>query len=179
MMMETDNNVWGETRSPIHTGTSAGGSSGGEAALLAMRGSPLGIGTDIAGSIRIPAAWTHLYGLRPSAGRFPVLNIRTGISGQEFVQATNGPIARHLETLQLYCSTVLSERTKVWRLDPKCLPISWRENVLQPPSRKLRLGIVGNHDFSVTCHPPVERALKETKKALIDAGHEILEWYVH
>ncbi|KAL8817127.1 MAG: hypothetical protein Q9191_008205 [Dirinaria sp. TL-2023a] len=176
MMMETNNNVWGETRSPIHTGTSAGGSSGGEAALLAMKGSPLGVGSDIAGSIRIPSAWTHLYGLRPSAGRFPTWNIRTGIPGQEYVLATNGPMSRHWESLQLYCSAMLSEGSKVWHLDPKCLPMPWRKNVIQPPNRKLRLGIMGNHDFSVTCHPPVERALEETKRALMDAGHEVFEW---
>lgn len=47
MMMETVSHVWGETLNPYHTGTSSGGSSGGEGALLAMRGSPLGVGTDI------------------------------------------------------------------------------------------------------------------------------------
>jgi amidase len=71
MMMETNNNVWGETRNPIHTGLSPGGSSGGEGALIAMRGSPLGVGTDIGSSIRIPSAWSQLYGLKPSFGRFP------------------------------------------------------------------------------------------------------------
>lgn len=47
MMMETDNNVWGETINPLHKLTSPGGSSGGEAALIALRGSPLGVGTDV------------------------------------------------------------------------------------------------------------------------------------
>ena len=176
--METDNHVWGETRSPIHTGTSAGGSSGGEAALLAMTGSALGIGTDIAGSVRIPAAWTHLYGLRPSAGRFPTWKIRPAIPGQDYVQSSNGPMARHLKTLQLYCSSMLSDETKVWNLDPKCLPMPWRKNVIQPPDRRLRLGILGNNDGLVTCHPPVERALEEIRKALTDAGHEVIDWLV-
>jgi len=66
MMMETINNVWGETNNAYHGGTSAGGSSGGEGALLGMRGSPLGIGTDIGGSIRLPAAFYYLYGLKPT-----------------------------------------------------------------------------------------------------------------
>lgn len=66
MMMETVSHVWGETKNPYHTGTSSGGSSGGEGALLAMRGSPLGVGTDIGGSIRIPSAFNNLYGLKPS-----------------------------------------------------------------------------------------------------------------
>lgn len=66
MMMETINHVWGETRGAYHSGTSPGGSSGGEGVLLAMRGSPLGIGTDIGGSIRIPSAFNGLYGLKPT-----------------------------------------------------------------------------------------------------------------
>lgn len=66
MMMETISNVWGETVSPYHRGTSAGGSSGGEGALIALKGSPLGIGTDIGGSVRIPAAFNNLYGLKPT-----------------------------------------------------------------------------------------------------------------
>jgi amidase len=65
MMMETISCVWGETRGAYHSGTSSGGSSGGEGSLLAMRGSPLGIGTDIGGSIRIPSAFNGLYGLKP------------------------------------------------------------------------------------------------------------------
>lgn len=66
MMMETVSNVWGETRAAYHSETSAGGSSGGEGTLIAMRGSPLGVGTDIGGSIRIPAAFNGLFGLKPS-----------------------------------------------------------------------------------------------------------------
>ena len=66
MMMETISNVWGETTGAYHSGTSPGGSSGGEGALLAMRGSPLGVGTDIGGSIRIPSSFNYLYGLKPT-----------------------------------------------------------------------------------------------------------------
>lgn len=66
MMMETDNNVWGETKGAFAPGTSPGGSSGGEGVLLSMRGSPLGVGTDIGGSIRIPSAFNGLFGLKPT-----------------------------------------------------------------------------------------------------------------
>ena len=66
MMMETISNVWGDMNGAYHSGTSCGGSSGGEGALVAMRGSPLGIGTDIGGSIRLPSAFNSLYGLKPT-----------------------------------------------------------------------------------------------------------------
>ncbi|KAI9821928.1 MAG: hypothetical protein M1827_002510 [Pycnora praestabilis] len=176
MMMETNNNVWGETRNPIHKELSAGGSSGGEGALIAMRGSPLGLGTDIGGSIRIPSAWNYLYGLKPSFGRFPTWGGKSGIPGQEFVLAVNGPMSRSLESVQLYCRSVLSETVAPWLLDPKCLPIPWREGIIQPKGRVLRIGVVGNNDGLVTAHPPVERAVGMTIEALKRAGHEVFEW---
>lgn len=176
MMMETNNNIWGETRNPLHTGLSPGGSSGGEGALIAMRGSPLGVGTDVGGSIRIPSAWTHLYGLKPSFGRFPSWGGKSGIPGQEFVLAVNGPMSRSLESVRLYCEAVLSSESSPWRLDPKCLPIPWRRDVIQPKGRKLRFGIVGPSDGLVTCHPPVERGINIVVKALQEAGHEVVSW---
>jgi amidase len=70
MMPETYNNVFGYTTNPYNTRLSSGGSSGGESSLLALRGTPLGIGSDIGGSVRIPASFTGLYALKPSFGRF-------------------------------------------------------------------------------------------------------------
>ena len=56
---------------PFNRRLISGGSSGGEASLLGARGSPLGIGTDLGGSIRIPASLTGIFGLSPSPGRHP------------------------------------------------------------------------------------------------------------
>lgn len=176
MMMETNNNVWGETRNPLHRHLSPGGSSGGESALIAMKASPLGVGTDIGGSIRIPSAWCHLYGLKPSFGRFPTYGGKSGIPGQEFILAVNGPMARSLRSVQLYCEAVLSEQVSPWNIDHKCLPIPWRRDVIQPKGRKLRLGLVGIDDGLVTCHPPVDRALGTVRKVLEDGGHDVIPW---
>lgn len=176
-MEETSNNIWGATVNPYNTQLSAGGSSGGEGALLAFGGSPLGVGTDIGGSIRIPSAWCGLYGLRPSFGRFPALGIRSGIPGQEFVNAVNGPMAQSLESIRLYCSAVLSSEAAPWNMDPKCLPMPWKTSpLIQPPGRKLHFAFVGNNDGTVTCHPPIERGLKLTRQALEAAGHTTVDW---
>ena len=83
MIAETVNNTYGRTTSPLSTSLTPGGSSGGEAALLAMHASPLGVGTDIGGSLRIPAACTGLFTLRPSFGRFPTGGAKSGLAGQE------------------------------------------------------------------------------------------------
>jgi amidase len=176
MMMETKNNIWGEARNPLQKEMSPGGSSGGECALVAMRGSPLGFGTEIGGSLRHPAAWNHLYALKPSCGRFPLWGLqdrRVSI----LLLAIIGPVARSLNTIRLFSETLLSEKVAPWTLDPTCVPIPWRINVIQPKGRKLRFGIIGNSDGVVTCHPPVERALDITRGCLEDAGHEVFDWY--
>ncbi|KAF4343010.1 acetamidase [Fusarium beomiforme] len=72
MSRECTNYVFGRTICPDNTDLSAGGSSGGEGSLIALGGSPLGIGTDIAGSIRTPARLNAIYGLCPSYGRLPI-----------------------------------------------------------------------------------------------------------
>ncbi|KAI9056056.1 hypothetical protein LZ554_000987 [Drepanopeziza brunnea f. sp. 'monogermtubi'] len=176
MMMESINVVWGATIGPYHSGTSCGGSSGGEGALLAMKGSPLGIGTDIGGSIRIPSSFNGLYGLKPSFGRFPVYGTQSGITGQDYIFSNNGPMSRSLGALQLYCRAVLSNEVSPWNLDPKCIPVPWREEVIQPKGRKLRFGIVSDNDGAVSVQPPISRGLAMTKKALEAAGHEVFEW---
>ena len=176
MMSETNNNVWGEARNPLHKGLSPGGSSGGEGALLAFKASPLGVGTDIGGSIRIPAGWCYCYGLKPSFGRFPTYGSKPSIAGQEYILAINGPMSRSLKSVQLYSEAVLSDQVRPWDFDHKCLPIPWRKNVIQPPGRKLRFGWIGVEDSLVHCHPPVERALNLTKAALEKQGHEVITW---
>ena len=81
MIAESVNNVFGRTVNPLNRKLTSGGSSGGESALIAFGGSPLGIGTDIGGSLRIPAACTGIFTLRPSFGRFPTLRAKSGLAG--------------------------------------------------------------------------------------------------
>ncbi len=71
---ETDNLVYGRTNNPYDLARTPGGSSGGEAAIIAAGGSPLGLGTDAGGSIRIPAHYCGLTAIKPTSGRVP----RTG-----------------------------------------------------------------------------------------------------
>jgi len=127
------------------------GSSGGEGALLAMRGSPLASEQDIGGSIRIPSAFNYLYGLKPTFGRFPTYGAKSGITGQDFIYSNNGPMSRSLEALKLYCEAVLSTEVSPWTLDPKCVPIPWRREVIAPKGRKLRFGIISDNDGEIKC----------------------------
>jgi amidase len=101
LAFETDNLVFGRTNNPYDPARTAGGSSGGEAAIIAAGGSPLGIGNDAGGSIRLPAHFCGITGIKPTTGRVP----KTGYLGSSggalssFMQS--GPMARYVEDLEL------------------------------------------------------------------------------
>lgn len=171
MIAETVNNVFGRTMNPLNRALTSGGSSGGESALIAFGGSPLGVGTDIGGSLRIPAACTGIFTLRPSFGRFPTLGARSGLAGQEAVNSVNGPMGKTLDDILLFSKAVVG--LEPWMQDPKCLPIPWRSVKIK---QKLKLAVMWD-DGMVTPTPPVQRALKETVDKLKKAGHEIVEWH--
>lgn len=82
MSGETINNIIGYTWNPKDRYLCSGGSSGGEGALIGLKGSPGGFGTDIGGSIRIPAAFNGLYAIRPSSGRLPYEGMANSMDGQ-------------------------------------------------------------------------------------------------
>ncbi|CEJ90081.1 hypothetical protein VHEMI05888 [[Torrubiella] hemipterigena] len=172
MIAETINNVFGRTTNPRNRRTTSGGSSGGEASLIAFKGSPLGVGSDIGGSLRIPAACTGIFTLRPSFGRFPTRDCRSGMAGQEGVNSVNGPMARSLEDVQLYSRVVIDSQP--WVRDAKCVPIPWRD-VTAP--RKLKIGVIWS-DGIVQPTPPVARALRETVNKLRADGFEVVDWDV-
>jgi amidase len=170
MIAESVNNVFGRTINPLNRKLTSGGSSGGESALLAFGGSPLGVGTDIGGSLRIPAACTGIFTLRPSFGRFTTQRCRSGLAGQEAVMSVNGPMARTLEDITLFAKAVVD--AEPWKTDPKVLPIPWRPT---EQKKKLKIAVLW-HDGMVVPTPPVTRALKETVDKLRKAGHNIIEW---
>jgi amidase len=100
MALDSHNNIFGRTLNPINPNAiSAGGSSGGEGALLALRGSILGVGTDIGGSIRIPAMCHGLFGVKPSWQRIPYTNIEGGAppgSSKLGIATSAGPFAHSM-----------------------------------------------------------------------------------
>jgi Asp-tRNA(Asn)/Glu-tRNA(Gln) amidotransferase A subunit family amidase len=94
----TDSPLWGVTRNPWDPTRSPGGSSGGSAAAVASGCVPLAEGTDMGGSVRIPASWSGLVGLKPSFGRIPLDFLPTQFDSiQHF-----GPLARTVEDARLF-----------------------------------------------------------------------------
>jgi Asp-tRNA(Asn)/Glu-tRNA(Gln) amidotransferase A subunit family amidase len=70
LAFECNNPIFGATHNPVVTGFTCGGSSGGEAVVLARNASAIGFGSDIGGSLRIPTGWCGIYALKPTRGRF-------------------------------------------------------------------------------------------------------------
>ncbi|TPX11826.1 uncharacterized protein E0L32_007563 [Thyridium curvatum] len=168
LLVESTNNIYGTVLNPWNRNLSAGGSSGGEGALVAFRGSPLGVGTDGGGSLRIPAAWNGIYTLKPTAARIPGFPGGAGRSTSN--SANNGPLAWDLDTVELFCDVVLSY--KPWLKSPSVMPLPWVRGVKAPA--RLKLGFLFD-DGIVHFSPPVTRCLREAAKLLGDAGHEIVE----
>ena len=92
----TFNRLFGATPNAFDTAVSAGGSSGGAGAALALRLLPVADGSDFMGSLRNPAAWANLYGLRPSAGRVPYWPSNDAFIAQ---MGSEGPMARSVRSL--------------------------------------------------------------------------------
>lgn len=101
MAYETDNHIHGRTNHPLNTAYTAGGSSGGEAAAIADGMSVAGMGSDGGGSVRVPAHFCGLYGLKPTPGVIPRTGHFPGCAGPGGYMGLIGPMARSAADLQL------------------------------------------------------------------------------
>ncbi|KAF7534146.1 hypothetical protein G7054_g6463 [Neopestalotiopsis clavispora] len=174
MWCETDNPLWGLTTNPTSPDYTPGGSTGGESALLALKGSMVGWGTDIGGSIRIPSHMMGLYGLKPSSARLPYNGVPVSTEGQEHVPSSVGPMARSLSSIKHVMHSLIS--AEPWTYDARCAPIPWRDEVYQSFSSKpLTIGFLLD-DGVVRPHPPITRVLESAVAALKAAGHDVFEW---
>lgn len=180
MAGETVNHIIQTTWNPRNRLLSCGGSSGGEGALIALRGSPVGFGTDIGGSVRIPAAFNGLFGLRPSTGRIPYEGAANSMDGQNSILSVIGPIAANPRSLALVFKAVLSQQP--WLCDPLVLEIPWREDIVQRTRDSLQESIQGpskmcfaimRHDGVVRPQPPILRGLDIMEKTLKRLGHKV------
>ncbi|KAI0334415.1 general amidase GmdA [Cubamyces sp. BRFM 1775] len=175
LAIETNNNIYGRTLNPYNRSLTPGGSSGGESALIAVHGSPLGIGTDIGGSIRIPAAYTGLYGLKGSVGRMPHAGLMGSHDGMDAIIGALGPIATSARDLALFCRVMLQQEP--WLVEPPLLEIPWKQDVAEGAGLPERLTFAILWDDGVVApHPPILDALKRARDALLAAGHDVITW---
>ncbi|KAI0634944.1 amidase signature enzyme [Trametes polyzona] len=171
LSFESANDVFGRTTNPHNKDYSPGGSTGGEAALLAYGGSRLGIGTDVAGSVRAPAHFSGIYTIKASSHRFLRSGNSTSMPGQEGIPAVYSPMTGTLEDLEMFWKAIVS--MKPWEYDHSCLPLPWREVDLVS-GKPIRWAVLWD-DGVVTPSPACERALEMVVSELTARGHEVVK----
>ena len=125
LFVESRNPLFGQTANPWSSAHSPGGSSGGEGAAIAAGMSPLGVGTDIGGSIRVPAAFCGVCGIKPTLDRLPMQGYHSVLAGQEAVRGMGGPLARTVADLSLFFRALDPRRMS--ELDPRVPPLAWED----------------------------------------------------
>jgi Asp-tRNA(Asn)/Glu-tRNA(Gln) amidotransferase A subunit family amidase len=158
----TDSPMWGVTRNPWNLARTPGGSSGGSAAAVAAGCVPLAEGTDMGGSVRIPAAWCGIVGLKPGLGRIPM----DSLPGLFDLLSHHGPLARTVDDARLFLhATQGPDDADV--LSVPC-PLDFAAPV--PASvRGLRLAL----SIDLGCwavDPEIEKAIRSAADALRGAG---------
>jgi len=167
---ESSNPLYGRTNNPWDTARTPGGSSGGEGAIIAAGGSPLGLGTDIGGSLRLPAAFCGIVSLKPTTLR---THDYSRFSAQPFefapIASVVGPMARDVADLILTMK-LIGARAHPRLPSPPPLGDAHTVDV-----SKLRVGFF-THDGLMTPSPAVARAVREAAAILRAAGAQVTEW---
>jgi len=172
LAQETENAIWGTTVNPWNRGRVPGGSSGGEAAAIAAGLSPCGIGTDIGGSIRIPAHFCGVAGLKPTLDRWSNRGSNTAVAGQEVVRAQMGPLARTTRDLGLLLRAVPPSR--LCALDPAVPPLALGD-ATAVRLEGMRVGCFTDDGF-LTPTRSVQRAVREARASLEAAGATVVDY---
>lgn len=166
----TEGPAFGETRNPWHPGYTPGGSSGGSAAAVAAGLVPAALGSDGAGSVRIPASWTHLIGIKPQRGR-----ISTWPRGESFQGITvNGTLARTVADAALLLDAASGNHDR----DPhRPLALTVADAVGRDPGR-LRIALSLKPPFTAVAarlDPALRARVVELAGRLAALGHDVEE----
>jgi amidase len=161
----TETVSFGATHNPWDTAYTPGGSSGGSGAAVAAGLAPLALGSDGAGSIRIPASWCGLFGLKPQRGRIPIGEGGDPADGNWNGLSVNGPLARTVEDAALFLDATNTKKAprggfvKAAARKPAKLRIALSTKL--PPTMVARVG------------RPQQRALDGVEALLRELGHEV------
>jgi fatty acid amide hydrolase len=168
---ECINPVYGRTLNPWDLERTPGGSSGGEAAIIAAHGSPLGLGSDLGGSLRIPAHFCGIHALKPTNGRLPRHGIEGNLFGMESILFQPGPMSRHVEDLVLAMDLLVGKphEQRELRETPGPIPA-----VADVKLEGLRIAAWDNDGY-FRPSPAIRRAVHDAAQWLGEKG-AILSW---
>lgn len=173
MHLDSNNNITGLTRNPYNLSLSPGGSSSGEGALVSFGGSCVGVGTDIGGLIRAPAAFSGCHGFRPTSKRISTAGSVSACAGQESVLPVAGPLARLVQDIEFWMKAYINNG-KPWELDGTLVMAPWRE-VSAPQLSSLTIGVVYD-DGIVRITPPIRRGMDFAIEKLKAAGAKVVDF---
>lgn len=167
MAWETDNSLYGRTNNPWDITRTAGGSSGGEAAAIAAGCSVAGVGSDGGGSIRVPAHFTGICGLKPTPGRIPATGHYPVSAGPFALLGVVGPMARSVADLKVMFEVMQGPDIG----DPSAvpLPVHWPK---EQELKKNRIGYLED-DGRTPVTPETRVAVQSAVQALRHAGFEV------
>lgn len=169
LYIESDNPVYGRTNNPWNPARTSGGSSGGQGAIIAAGGSPLGLGSDIGGSLRVPATFCGITSLKPTAGRTPDDSHFGPPLGQRAIVSQVGPLARRVEDLTLALQLLNGGSNP--NVEPP-MPLGDPTTV---DVSKLRVAYYTD-DGTLGVSPAVRRAVTEAAGMLAGRGAQVAEW---
>lgn len=167
MWVETDNRIYGRTKNPWDPARTPGGSSGGEAALIAAGGAVFGVGSDIGGSIRIPASFCGVPGHKPTGGLVP----NTGHwpnDGSAGAMLTTGPFARSVGDLWMLLGLMGGPDGLDWSVDRA--PIGVSLDAIEPSRMR---ALVVQRVAGVRIRPEIKGAIDRAAGALEAAGAQV------
>jgi amidase len=172
---ETNNNILGYQLSPRNQLLSAGGSSGGEGSVQALRGSAIGFGSDSGGSVGMPAAFNGVYSLKPSSGRISFKDAPASGKANLVIPGVIGMLGPSVASLRLMFRSL--QATEPWKRDPFVHQIGYRDEREYNPERDPlpAFGIMKD-DGIVRPHPPLARAMDMVEKALQKAKFNTIAW---
>ena len=170
MAWETDNLLHGKTKNPWNLERTAGGSSGGEAAAIASGMSAGGVGSDGGGSIRVPAHFSGICGLKPTPGRIPSAGHFPASGGPFALLGVVGPMARNVEDLKIFFEVMQGPDHG----DPCAAPVPVRWPDVKD-TKSLRIGYFED-DGRTPVAQEIREALRTAADALKDAGFQVEEF---
>lgn len=168
MYLESCNPVYGVTNNPYNTKHTCGGSSGGEGAVIAYGGSPIGIGTDIGGSIRIPAAFCGVCSIKPTMQRIPDLCRFIDNPPKISINSVTGVLGNSADDLQLILEIINEEASKKNSNRPL-------KNFKDVDITKLKVGYFIS-DGLFEPMPAIKRSVLESVEQLKKAGVQVTEF---
>lgn len=169
LAFESDNLVYGRTNNPYDLARVPGGSSGGEAAIIAACGSPLGLGSDAAGSVRLPAHYCGIAALKPTTGRAPTTGHFPSLVGIFGPLLAIGPLARRVEDLALALPIIAGAD---WR-DAAVVPMPLGDPAAVD-AKTLHVAFHTDNGIA-TPTPETASAVHSAARALADAGATVEE----